>query len=285
MLFAMFEKKSLQINEIDSCYSLGLFNVLRSENIKFWSLRSKYFIFAILFVFFVGGTAVDTFDNVKIYTESGLTDNTMEWTNNGLSIFFLLGMVASTTITAEYSTGQIVATFSAVPKKLSAILLKLLHNLLLVSCFALFSLFTASFLALIIRNTKNLGYGVPYSQVLNSIFSMLLYLLILTTICFCIGVIFRSTKIANLLIIGVFFSSPMVTIFLSDHGKIGKAKLFFPHSLGQRLVNGETLPSLEAIVLGTNPNHLSTFTTIVALLLWGFGTLALALLTVSKRDV
>jgi ABC-2 type transport system permease protein len=103
--------------------------VLRSEWIKFWSLRSTYWVFA-TFVAFLGGTAL-----VFVFTtDTGPTANVgggpvpslaenlgMASTIFTTMVLVVLGVLL---VTNEYSSGMIRSTFAAVPTRLPVLLAK-----------------------------------------------------------------------------------------------------------------------------------------------------------------
>ncbi|GGJ76336.1 ABC transporter permease [Streptomyces camponoticapitis] len=105
-------------------------DLLASEWLKLWSLRSTLWAYAIGTLVVVGFTVGATYDRHRYWNENGPVDRTdfvadgialmyAYTTNAGLIMMLAAGAIGAVAITGEYSTGLIRTTFAAVPARRS----------------------------------------------------------------------------------------------------------------------------------------------------------------------
>lgn len=272
--------------------NVSFWKVLRSENIKFWSLRSNYFMLAMAFVILVGISYLTAKSKLTAYREfknSDLLENsfssfyssyTVSWSGGLTLVVFVLSFLAAASVTNEYATGMIITSCSAYPKKIQAMLSKLLHILLLVLCFATLTIFVSYFVENLVLNGENLGHGLSAPGVLASMFYVLFYLLCITVIAFSIGFFVRNRTGSIMSIVGLYLLLPIIVALpFANSKKIETIKAYLP----DMLLNG-FLQNINSVFYSF-PVKLSVLTIVGALLVWSFGFLALAVLSVKKYDV
>lgn len=196
----------------------GFGNLLRSEWTKLRSLRSTYWSAAFVVLATIG---LGIFMGARWAHQSGPLDPEFDATNTSLSGVYIaqiiVGALGVLTISSEYATGMIRATFSAVPQRRTLLAAKALvlagATLVLaeVVCFAAFG----SCQALLVNKGASASLGDP--GVLRAVFGSGLYLTAAALLGFGLGAAIRHTAGALSAFFGLLFApSAIVDLLPTD---------------------------------------------------------------------
>lgn len=189
--------------------------VLRSEWIKFWSLRSTYWSLATALVLSVG---ISLLASLAIGGISGPDEMAMNVSAGQLGTFgifltqLVFGVLGAIYITGEYSTGMIRSTFAAVPTRLPALFAKAI---------VLFSTAFVVGLAIIVAATvtgaltfASMDRPVEFTEfgteVALPILGGALFLALLSVFALAVGAIVRAGAGAIAIVLGLLLVVPMV---------------------------------------------------------------------------
>jgi hypothetical protein len=125
-----------------------------------------------------------------------------------------VGVLGVLVITAEYSTGMIRATFSAVPKRLPVLWAKTLVFAAVAFVLTLPAVFIAFFAGQAILTGHHINISISHPGVVRALFGAALYLMVMGVFGLGLGAILRSTAggISALAAI-VFVLPPIITLF------------------------------------------------------------------------
>lgn len=285
---ALYDNKVFTKNKNHVNFSVSFWKVLHSENIKFWNLRSNYYFLAIIFVFMTSVAASSAKELVNSHKLYGTAINPSQGDTIGFEfvaglilVVLLFAYLSATSITNEYSSKTIIATFAIYPKKNYALLAKLLHNILITLSLGIASISISYIIVQQIRSEQNLGYGLFDFAVLPTIFSTLFYLTCVTIISFSIGILLRKTCATIIAISVLFFVAPISLNILANSLKF---KDFLPTELGARLISMQRDSVTGFSIYSTQPLQ-NIYLIISVLLIWSLATLAIALFVVTKREL
>jgi ABC-2 type transport system permease protein len=258
---------------------IGLFrDVLASEWTKLRSVRSTYWSILAAIVVGIGLSAAISAGNAHAYSHMSSQDRlTFDPTALSLAGFFFaqlaLGVFAIVTITAEYSTGTIRTTLSAVPQRgyvlASKALLVSLTSLILGIGIA-FASFSVSQL---IFKGHHLNVPLSHPGVLRAVIGSALYVSALTLFALGIGAVIRHTAGAITVLTGVVFILPGVSQLLPDSWQNDLSR-YFPANAGSVITN-----------VVAQPNTLSPWTGFGVFLIWVVALLGAGWYLLRTRDV
>ncbi len=193
--------------------------VARSEWIKFRSLRSTYWSVVVTLVLLIGiGILVCEIFNAR-WPHIGPRDradfHALRVNLAGVNFAQLaIGVLGVLTITAEYSTGMIRATLSAVPKRLPVLWAKTVMFAVVAFVLTAPAVFIVFFAGQSILSVHHINVSISHPGVLRALFGAALYLMVMGVFGLGLGAIFRSTAggISALAAI-VFVLPPIVGLF------------------------------------------------------------------------
>src|SRR5579862_4086815 len=210
-------------------------NVIRSEWIKFRTLRSTVIVSALTALLMVGlGLLVSAVTHSRwahLDPEEHLPYNLIRRSLVGVNLAQLtVGVLGVLMITGEYTTGMIRATLGAVPKRLPVLWGKL-------SVFApvTFALTLAASFAAFLGGQALLGsHGVPLSTpgALRAVVGVALYLTVLSVLALAIGFIVRNTAGAITALFSLLIVVPAVAAALPNSWQANIVP-YLPSSAGQ----------------------------------------------------
>jgi len=189
--------------------------VLRSEWIKFWSLRSTYWSLAAAFVLSVGISLLAAFAIGSLATADEMTMNVGFGQIGTFGIFLtqlIFGVLGAIAITGEYSTGMIRSTFAAVPARLPALFAKAIVLFTTTFVVGLVTIVAACVTGALVFA----GLGTPLeftefgTEVALPIVGGALYLALLTVFALGVGAIVRAGAGAIAIVLGILLVVPMV---------------------------------------------------------------------------
>jgi len=265
--------------------------VLRSEWIKFWTLRSTIWTIGVAIVMMAGFGFLTVF-----FTAQAIAQNIGE-DQGGMppgilrdpSVILVGSMMAQLAvavlgvlvITGEYSTGMIRSTLTAVPKRLPALWAKALvltgvTALTAVVAIAISWLVTLPTLR---ANDAALDLGDPETQ--RILLGGVLYLVGIALLAFAIGALLRhsaaalATVLGLLLVVENVFALIPATFFQ-------KVSPFLPSTAGQRITS--TQASIDQLRAASTTTVLDPWQGYGVMILWVVVLLAVAAVLLRRRD-
>jgi hypothetical protein len=188
--------------------------VLRSEWIKFWSIRSTYIIFVLAIFFMVGLGALIAYGISTAIGEGEFEGPATRmfdsaWLSlQGIGLAQLaIGVLGVLTVTGEYSTGMVRATFSAVPRRIPVLTAKAALIIITVVLIMAPAAFAAFFVAQGILANQGLDAQISDPGVARAVFGASLYLAMVGVIGCALGWLLRSAA-------GAIFALVVVLILL-----------------------------------------------------------------------
>jgi ABC-2 type transport system permease protein len=217
-------------------------SVVRSEWLKFRSVRSSIWCVAITFVLAIGLGILIT---VVIRAQWPKMTPTQHFSFDPVStslvgiVFaqFAVGVIGSLFITSEYSTGAIRSTLAAVPNRLQLIVAKLI---VLVSCMLVVGE-VVSFGAFFIGQAIYSGV-VPTSSlsthgVLRTVIFSGVYLTLLAGMSFALGLLIRHSLAAISIFVGVLLIVPLIIAFLPQSWQNDAVRFLPGEGLGNSMTS------------------------------------------------
>lgn len=268
---------------------LSPLHVLRSEWLKFWTVRSTYWTLALTAVVFVGLATIVSFglrsSNVGP-AELGGTQLALLPLNAGAQLALIpLAVLGVLTVTSEYSTGMIRASLTAVPTRLPVLWAKAAVVAVVTLVLTLVTVLTSAVLASAILHSKGGSLDAGDPQVQRIVLGTALYLSTTTLFAFALGALLRHSAAA----LGV-----VLTLLLVIENAINvlaqvvwkwlqHVTPFLPASAGSRLTMSE-----QQISATNDANlyhvHLSAWQGYGVLVVWVAVILAFAALRLRSRD-
>jgi ABC-type transport system involved in multi-copper enzyme maturation permease subunit len=210
-----------------------LLDVLRSEWTKLRSVRSTYWSALAAVVIAVGLGALVCWGNLQS------TDGVDDPAGTSLAGMFLaqvaFAIVGVLTMSAEYSTGMIRTTLSAVPQRGFILAGKAVVVGTAAFILALVTSFVSFFLGQAILSTKSYNIGLGAPGVLRVVVGAALYTLVLVVLSLGLATILRNTAGTITAVIGIVFVIPIIVALvpLRWQNDIGR---YMPANAGGSLV-------------------------------------------------
>jgi len=252
----------------------GFGATLRSEWIKFWSVRSTTWSTVMLFVLGAGLTALVCATSAEWLASDEADESPLSFVTWGMMIAQITAVVLGTlTVTAEYGTGMIRATLAATPRRgavLAAKALVLTGTLFVVGTVTAFAGYFAGNWFL---DREGVGVALGDDGVLRAMLGSGLYLAGLGLFAAAVGLLIRHTAAALSVVLALLFV-------------VGTMVFLLPGAWGEWI--GKLMPgnagSAVATPMSFNPGQLGPWT--------GFGVfaaevvvlLAVAWATFRRRD-
>jgi len=220
-------------------------NVIRSEWIKFRTVRSTVIVSALTALFMVGlGLLVSSVTNARwshLDPVEQLPYNLVRRSLVGVNLAQLtVGVLGVLVITGEYTTGMIRATLGAVPKRLPV-----LWGKAAVFAPVTFALTLAASFAAFLGGQALLGaHGVPLSTpgALRAVFGVALYLTVLSVLALALGFLIRNTAGAITALFAILIVVPAVAAALPDTWQRNIVP-YLPSSAGQAVYMTHQVPN------------------------------------------
>lgn len=241
------------VREFTSKYAghkVGFFKLVRSEMIKIFSLASTYWLLGIAFVLTVGMASLfSLIPNQMLSTlkdqgmgqlpaeqQSQAVQQAKEMAYNvpAAGIFFsilIFGAFSVVVIAGEYGTGMIRSTMTAAPKRIGAILAKLLVVTILAGLVAFVAMLVSYLVSQAILN-PDLRFGLGDSNVMRSILMNTVYVMLIVVMGFGIGLLLRNSAGGICTIIGILFALPIIAQIAGQLDWVADAARFLPNKLG-----------------------------------------------------
>lgn len=244
---------------------------LRSVRSTIWALLATVGL-AIGFGALIGASQMSSWDNLDAVERMRFDP-----TSFSLSGLFLaqlaVGVLGVLTMTSEYATGQIRATFGATPQRLTVLAAKTATFTAVVFVSGVVASFSAFFVGQAIFASKHLDASISDPGVLRAVLGGALYLTGIGLLGVGVGTLVRRTAGATASLVGLLFIVPLVTGFLpmSFQESIGK---YLPAQAGMAIFN-----------VVADPRALTPWVGFAVLLAYGAVTLALGATILTRRDI
>lgn len=211
--------------------------VLRSEWIKFRTLRSTLIVLAVTVVAMVGIAiiiAVVTNNNfASMGPKARFNFNPIDRVMGGVNVAQLtVGVLGVLIITGEYSTGMIRATFGAVPTRLPVLWAKLAVFASVVFGVSLVASFAAFLSGQAVLGVHGVSLGSPGA--LRAVFGVALYLTVAGLLGVAFGFLIRNTAGAIASLFGILLVLPGLANLLPSSWQTSVVP-YFPSNAGQAL--------------------------------------------------
>ncbi|PZE85187.1 ABC transporter permease [Curtobacterium sp. MCBD17_032] len=219
---------------------LGFPRLVRSEWIKFWSIRSTFWCFAVIAVLTIGlATLIGALAEGDAPTTAAANEAIVGM--NTISVYLsalVVGVLGVLIISGEYATGQIRSTFTADPGRLGALLAK--ATVLAVSTFLVSVV--ATWIGVAASTALQSGKGVHPDLADPAVFMPLLgasvYVTLVALLAFGIGLLVRSSAGGIAVTLGILLVLPIVLSLVSVLAGIdwlGTAAGYLPDAAGAQL--------------------------------------------------
>lgn len=275
-----------------AAHAVTFANVLRSEWIKFWSLRSTLWTLAStvvvmaavswLAVFF---TAREAFDPATKPADAALLvamlhDPSIVLTGADLAklVVAVLGVLI---VTGEYSTGMIRSTLTAVPKRLPALWAKALVLTAVVAGAAAVAAVLSWAVALPTLHAHDAALDMGDPQTQRIMLGGVLYLVAISLLAFAVGAIVRlsagalATVLGLLLVVEVMFRTIPADFFRN-------VSPFLPGTAGHQLLS--TQASIDQARATSSAAVLDPWVGFGVMMIWVVVLLAAAAVLLRRRD-
>jgi len=193
-------------------------NVVRSEWVRFRSLRSTWITMLLTVAIVIGFGALSCLGAVSHDRGAEVLRPDFDATLRSLvGTFFAqlaFGVLGVLVVTGEYSTGMIRATFTAVPRRLTVFLARL-TVFALASFVVLVPTAVVTFLigqSILARDGVDTTLGAPH--VLRAVIGSALYLVAIGLLGMALGWLIRHTAGAIFALVGVLFVVPLIIVFM-----------------------------------------------------------------------
>ncbi len=174
-----------------------------------------------------------------------------------------LGVLGVMVMTAEYSTGMIRTSLTAVPGRARLLSAKALVLLVVSFVVGIVSSFAAFWLSQLVFDGKNLGTSLSHDGILRAVTGGGLYLTVIALFALGVGTILRHTAGSITTVLGVLFVLPIIGEFLP--GKWGETvQKFLPASAGSAIMS--THPRSNSLAPWTGFGVFCLYTAIVLLI-------------------
>ena len=227
----------------------GIVGVARSEWTKIRSLRSTYWTFLVTAALTIGLGSLFSLGRTS-GRSSGRDPLTASFNAAGFAFnaMFLsqlaIGVLGVLIITAEYSSGMIRTSFTAVPQRGSLLAVKATVFALVTFVVAALTAFVTFFAsqAILNRGTLNLGVSITSPQALRIVIGAALYLTICSLLGVALGALLRSTAAAVTALAGLLFILPILMNFLPVSWHRDAIAQWLPSNAGIQIIEKTTQP-------------------------------------------
>ena len=229
----------------------GFGGALRSEFTKIRSVRSTYWTLLVLLAVSIGIGAAISGGTAANWSHTSPSDRaTFDATQASVAGLFYLGqlvivVLGAMVLTAEYSTGMIRTSLTAMPRRLVVYTAKVAVFAAIALVVTLVAAFVAFFLgqALLASTHENATLSQP--NVLRAVFGAALYVTLCGLLAFAAGAILRHTAAAITSVIGLLFVIPILANLLPNSWYLDVER-WLPDAAGRAL----------SVTVGANDPHL-----------------------------
>jgi ABC-2 type transport system permease protein len=254
--------------------------LLRSEQIKLWTVRSTPWVLGTTALVLIGVTALGA---GTIPVEAGDGKNLIAYNALSTAVFLsqlAIAVVGVLTITGEYSTGMIRSSLSAAPRRTPVLTSKLVVLFLTVVVAAAIAVAVAVAVATAILNSRGPGFDLGNAEAQRVVAGSVLYLATVAALAFAIGALFRHSAAALATVLGLLLV--IENLFFIPWKPLSYLHPFLPGTAGRRLTMSEAdIAALNDQMRGPDFTAWQGYGVLVA---WVVVLLAIAIWRLKKRD-
>src|SRR5262245_56754215 len=201
----------------------GFGGTLRSEFIKIRSVRSTYWTLLVLLAVSIGIGAAICAGTAANWDQASAADRaTFDATQVSIVGLFYLGQLVivvfgAIVLTAEYSTGMIRTSLTAMPRRVTVYAAKALVLAVVALAVTLVAAFVAFFLGQALLASTHASASLSDHDVLRAVIGSALYVTLVGLFAFAAGAIFRHTAATITSVIGLFFVIPILIHLLPSN--------------------------------------------------------------------
>lgn len=215
--------------------------LVRSEWIKFWSLRSAWWSLGMT-VAVMAGMALIMAGTIDDAIGAGLASNELALTAITFGYFFaqiVVAVLGALIITGEYSTGMIRSTFTADPQRLGAVAAKAVVLSVVVFTTAMLGIAISWLITLPILSGSDISVDFGDLQSWRVILGTAAYLTLVALLAFAIGLILRTSAGAIAAVLGLLLVIPIVLNILMSFGQQWAIDVFpyMPAPAGEEMMS------------------------------------------------
>jgi ABC-2 type transport system permease protein len=198
----------------------GFGGTLRSEFTKIRSVRSTYWTLLVLLAISIGIGAAICAGAAANWNQTSAADRaTFDATQVSIAGLFYLGqlvivVLGAIVLTAEYSTGMIRTSLTAMPRRVTVYTAKALVFAVVALVVTLVAAFIAFFLGQALLASTHQSATLSEPNVLRAVIGSALYVTLVGLFAFAAGAIFRHTAATITSIIGLLFVIPILAHLL-----------------------------------------------------------------------
>src|SRR5215813_5536130 len=198
----------------------GFGGTLRSEFTKIRSVRSTYWTLLVLLAISIGIGAAICAGTAANWSQTSAQDRaTFDATQVSIAGLFYLGqlvivVLGTIVLKAEYSTGMIRTSLTAMPRRITVYAAKALVFAVVALVVTLVAAFIAFFLGQALLASTHANASLSDHDVLRAVIGSALYVTLVGLFAFAAGAIFRHTAATITSIIGLLFVIPILAHLL-----------------------------------------------------------------------
>src|SRR5579864_2961664 len=198
----------------------GFRGTLNSEFTKIRSVRSTYWTLLVLLAVSIGIGAAISAGTAASWSHTSAADRaTFDATQASIAGLFYLGqlvivVLGALVVTAEYSTGMIRTSLTAMPRRVTVYLAKTVVFAVVAVVVSLVAAFIAFFLGQALLASTHANASLSDHDVLRAVIGSALYVTLCGLFAFAAGAIFRHTAATITSIIGLLFVIPILAHLL-----------------------------------------------------------------------
>lgn len=243
-----------------------------SEWVKLSTLRSTWITLAFAFIGTVGFSALACWATVanlghRDHRDFSAINQSLAGANLAMLAIVVLGVLA---ITGEYATGMIRATLSACPKRLPVLWAKIAIFAVMTWVVTTAAAFVSFFLGQAILGSHSTTIGAAGAW--RAVFGVGLYLTVVGIFSLAMGTLVRSTAGAISAMFGLLLIAPGLAQLLPSSWQ-GHVVPYLPSNAGSALFN-----------VPADSGSLAPWTGFAVLCLWAAAAVALAAVSLTRRD-
>lgn len=192
---------------------VNLMRVIRSEFIKFRSLRTTWILLAVTVVVMIGFAAIMALGAVQSMGSGQEMPSSLipmiAVQGGGGFAQLIIASFGAVFMATEYSTGMIRSTMTAAPNRWSPIVAKAIVLAVVSFIVGVVSVFPAFFAAQPILAQKDLDFSITTDGVIGSMIGFSLYLALVAFLGMSIGALLRNAAGSIVTVIGLLFVVPL----------------------------------------------------------------------------
>src|SRR5215813_15065674 len=198
----------------------GFGGTMRSEFTKIRSVRSTYWTLLVLLAVSIGIGAAICAGTAANWNQTSAADRaTFDATQVSIAGLFYLGqlvivVLGTIVLTAEYSTGMIRTSLTAMPRRITVYAAKALVFAVVALAVTLVAAFISFFLGQALLASTHASVTLSGPNVLRAVIGSALYVTLVGLFAFAAGAIFRHTAATITSIIGLLFVIPILAHLL-----------------------------------------------------------------------